>query len=172
MKKYLLSLGVIIAATLSLTSCLGSSSAGQKYTFNYGPNDCFNRVVDTQTGETYIGLNPTYKFEFDMTEEKVAIEMSNLKLTSGYQGLSFRFPELPYKIDTNDSFFVTMASNLMPIGQTSAYLFDDFTLRAYPFRSYPVYVIDFTLDNRYRVTTYPILPTYLGSVIATNLDPK
>lgn len=172
MKKYLLSLGVIIAATLSLTSCLGSSTSGQKYTFNYGPSDCFNRVVDTETGETYIGLNPTYKFEFNMTDGKLALEMSNLKLTSGYQGLSFRFPELPFQIDSNDGFFTASGSSITPLGMTSAYVFDAFSLRAYPFRTPAVYVIDFTVENRYKVTTYPVYPTYLGSVMATNLDPK
>ena len=55
MKKYLLSLGVLISAALSLTSCLGSGSGEQKYTFSYGPSDCFNRVVDNETGTTYIG---------------------------------------------------------------------------------------------------------------------
>ncbi len=66
MKKYLLSFGVLAAATLSLTSCLGSGSNDQKYTFNYGPSNCFNRVVDMETEETYIGLNPAYSFEFNM----------------------------------------------------------------------------------------------------------
>ena len=172
MKKYLLSLGVIIAATLSLTSCLGSSTSDQKYTFNYGPNDCFNRVVDTHTGEAYIGLNPTYKFEFNMSTQKLNFEMSNLKLTSGYQGLSFRFPEMNFGVDQNDGFFTASGSNITPVGLTSAYVFDDFSLRAYPFRNPGVYVMDFMIENRYKVTTFPVCPLYLGSIYATNQEPK
>lgn len=171
MKKYLLSLGLIIAATLSLTSCLGSNSTDQKYTYNYGPNDCFNRVYDNQTGEIYIGLNPTYKFVFNMSSQQLGVEMSNLKLTSGFSGLSFRFPDMPFQVDTNDGFFVASAATVTPVGQTSSYLFENFAFRSYPFRSIPVYVMNFTVEDRYQVTTFPAAPAYLGSIYATNLTP-
>ncbi|WP_297071022.1 hypothetical protein [uncultured Duncaniella sp.] len=168
MKKYLLSFGVLAAATLSLTSCLGSGSNDQKYTFNYGPSNCFNRVVDMETEETYIGLNPAYSFEFNMSTQLLKIEMSNLKLAAG-NGLSMRLPDMPFKLDTNDGFYTASATTLSPVGQTSSMLIEDFNFRSYPFLS--VYNVNFTVDDRYKVTTYPMLSTYYGSISATNLTP-
>lgn len=172
MKKYLLSLGVIIAATLSLTSCLGSSNSEQKYTFAYGPNDCFNRVVDNETGESYIGMNPTYNIVFNMTSSQADIDISNLKLDSSYPAISLRLPTLPLKQDPNDGFYTVSGNDIVPQGLTSAYVFSTFNFRSFPFRSIPAYVINYTVNDRYDVTVYPTLPTYVGSVSATNLKPE
>lgn len=172
MKKYLLSLGVLISATLSLTSCLGSGSGEQKYTFSYGPSDCFNRVVDNEAGTTYIGLNPTYNIVFNMTSAQADIDISNLKFSSSNSGITLRLPSLPLKQDPQDAFYTASGMYLTPVGQTSSFVFDVFNFRAFPFRVVPAYIINYTVNDRYDVTVYPTLPTYVGSVSATNLEPE
>lgn len=172
MKKYLLSLGVLISAALSLTSCLGSGSGEQKYTFSYGPSDCFNRVVDNEAGTTYIGLNPAYNIVFNMTSAQADIDISNLKFSSSNSGITLRLPSLPLKQDPQDAFYTASGMYLTPVGQTSSFVFDSFNLRAYPFRSIPAYIINYTVNSRYDVTVYPTLPTYVGAVSATNLQPE
>ena len=172
MKKYLLSLGVLISAALSLTSCLGSGSGEQKYTFSYGPSDCFNRVVDNETGTTYIGLNPIYNIVFNMTSATADIDISNLRFSAANSGVTLRLPSLPLKQDIKDAFYTASGMDLSPVGQTSSFVFDVFNFRAYPFRMPPVYIINYTVNDRYDVTVYPTLPTYIGSVSATNLAPE
>ena len=172
MKKYLLSLGVLISAALSLTSCLGSGNGEQKYTFSYGPSDCFNRVVDNEAGTTYIGLNPAYNIVFNMTSAQADIDISNLKFSSSNSGITLRLPSLPLKQDPQDAFYTASGMYLTPVGQTSSFVFDSFNFRGYPFRSIPAYIINYTVNSRYDVTVYPTLPTYVGSVSATNLEPE
>lgn len=172
MKKYLLSLGVLISAALSLTSCLGSGSGEQKYTFSYGPSDCFNRVVDNEAGTTYIGLNPAYNIVFNMTSAQADIDISNLKFSSSNSGITLRLPSLPLKQDPQDAFYTVSGMYLTPVGQTSSFVLDVFNFRSYPFRMPPAYIINYTVNDRYDVTVYPTLPTYVGAVSATNLEPE
>lgn len=177
MKKYLLSIGVALAATLSFTSCLESDNNEQTYTFNYGSSDCFNRVFDNETGEYYIGLSPNYSFKMNMTAQTVSIDMSNIKLSSDLNsGYSFRMPDLALKINSSDAFYVASGNNLTPVGQiSSGFTFDSFDLHFSPFRAFgtasiPVYNINFTVNNRYVVTTYPASPVYFGSISAVKTN--
>lgn len=177
MKKYFLSIGVALAASLSFTSCLESDNNEQTYTFNYGSSDCFNRVLDSETGEYYIGLNPTYSLKMNMTAQTVSIDMSNVKLSSDLNsGFSFRIPELPLKINSSDAFYVASGTNLTPVGQISSnFMFNSFDLHFSPFRAFgtasiPVYNINYTVNNRYVVTTYPTSPVYFGSISAVKTN--
>lgn len=140
----------------------------QSYT--YGPSNCFNRMVDLESRETYISLNPVYKFEFTLSTKQLKIEMSNLRLPSGgFSGFNLRLPDVPFKLDVNDGFYTASASTILPVGQTTSMLIKDFNFRACPTNS--IYFINFTINDRYKVTTYPMLSTYYGSIAATNLTP-
>ncbi|MDE5915537.1 MAG: hypothetical protein K2G71_03065, partial [Duncaniella sp.] len=147
-------------------------SGEEKYTFSSGPWDCFNRVVDNEAGTTYIGLNPAYNIVFNMTSAQADIDISNLKFSSSNSGITLRLPSLPLKQDPQDAFYTASGMYLTPVGQTSSFVFDSFNFRGYPFRSIPAYIINYTVNSRYDVTVYPTLPTYVGSVSATNLEPE
>ena len=55
----------MLAATLSLTSCLGSTSDEQVLTYNYGSSEsCFNRVIDLQDGSEFIASSPSYNLKY------------------------------------------------------------------------------------------------------------
>ncbi|MCM1076287.1 MAG: hypothetical protein NC411_02880 [Bacteroides sp.] len=167
MKKYFLSLGVIAAATLSLTSCLGSSSSEQTYTFTYGPNDCFNYVVDLKTGESYIGLSPTYKYEIETGSQEIDMDISNLRFNSDLSPISLRLPSMTMKINQNDGFYNISANDISPVGVGNSYVFDSFTMHFYPFRSPALYEINYVVNDRYDVTVYPTYLGYYSSVAAT-----
>lgn len=172
MKKYLLSLGVIALAFLSLTSCLGSSTSEEKYTFVYGNSDCFNYVVDTETGDVYKGLNPAYNFVYNMSTSTVDIDISNLKLSKDLAGVTLRLPTQTFTTDDKTGFYNVASYNLTPLAASSAFVFDTFKFNSYPWRGqYPVYIMNYTVNNRYEVTVFPIISTYLGSIAATDLSP-
>lgn len=175
MKKYLLSAAMLVS-TLALTSCLGSSSDDQRLTYNYGGGECFNRVIDLQTGSEFIASAPTYNLEYTPNNGEVEIALSNVVLSQGASALSFKFPTMKYTQDQNDGFIVTTGRSITPVNAgASAYVFDNFNLRAYFGRKLgPVYYIRYQLDinnePRYSVTTYATRNAYIGPVAAINLE--
>lgn len=157
------------------TSCLSSSSDDQKQTYTYGASDCFNLVRNLDTGDQFIASAPNYKFQYNISSGNVDITLSNVVLAQGMGALSFKLPSLKYTQDTSDGFIVSSGRSLTPenMGASTAFVFDSFTLRAYPGRS--VFNIKYTLNNSgrlYSVTTYDTDNTYFGPTSATNLDPN
>lgn len=166
MKKYLLSLGVLAAATLSLTSCLGSSSNETNYTFTY--SDCFNYVVDRQDNTVYIGQSPIYNFVFH-NDNKLDMDVTNLKFNSDQsQTLSLRLPTMDTQVSSTDGFTTFEAYDVTPVGTGNSYEFSTFKFRGYPWRSPAIYEINYTVNDRYDVTVYPKVLGYYASVVATN----
>ena len=177
MKKYLLS-SAMLAATLSLTSCLGSTSDEQVLTYNYGSSEsCFNRVIDLQDGSEFIASSPSYNLKYTPAEAQVEITLSNIILSPAASPLSFKFPAMKYTQDQLDGFIVTTGHSIVPENAgNSTYVFDTFNLRAYfgrPSHLGSVYYIRYQLDinnePRYEVTTYAKRNAYVGPVIATDL---
>lgn len=158
-----------------MTSCLGSSSDDQRLTYNYGGNDCFNRVIDLQTGSAFIASAPSYNLQYNTTAGTVDITLSNVILSQGASALSFKFPTMKYSQDPTDGFIVTSGRSITPENTgASAYVFDQFNLRAYFGRAlgsvyYIRYQLDINNEPRYEVTTYPNRNAYLGPITATNL---
>ncbi|MCM1355631.1 MAG: hypothetical protein NC212_04395 [Staphylococcus sp.] len=176
MKKSLLSFGVAAAAAISMTSCLGNSTSDSVSTFNYGNKDCFNRVVDAQTGETSITLNPVYTFRYNFSKESLDAELSNIKLGDGFSSLAFKLIGLSLKQDTKDGFLVSSGRDIIPYGAEQSFVFDTFNLRSLPGRrlgnySIPVYMLTYTINNRYRVTVYPTTSFFVGSTESMTTNP-
>lgn len=164
MKKYLLSFGVLAAATLSLTSCLGSGKNETNYNFTY--SDCFNYVVDRQDNSVYIGQSPIYNFVFH-NDQTLDIDITNLKLNSD-QTLNLRFPTLATKVSSTDGFTTFEGYDITPMGVGNSYEFNTFKFRGYPWRTPAIYDITYTVNDRYDVTVYPKVLGYYSSVVATN----
>ncbi|MDE5905500.1 hypothetical protein [Duncaniella sp.] len=179
MKKYLLS-SAMLAATLSLTSCLGSSSGDeQTWTYNYGGDVCFNRVIDLQNGSEFIASSPSYNLKYTPADAQVEITLSNILLSQGASPLSFKFPTMKYTQDALDGFIVTTGRSIVPenAAGNSPYVFDSFTLRTYFGRPnylgsvyYIRYQLDINNEPRYEVTTYSKRNAYIGPVTATDLE--
>lgn len=175
MKKYLLSAAMLVS-TLALTSCLGGSTDDQRLTYNYGGSECFNRVIDLQTGGEFIASAPTYNLQYNTTAGNVDIALSNIILSQGASPLSFKFPTMTYSQDPNDGFIVTTGRSITPENMgASSYVFDQFNLRAYFGRAlgsvyYIRYQLDINNEPRYEVTTYATRNAYIGPVSATNLE--
>ncbi|MDE6431735.1 MAG: hypothetical protein K2J28_04625 [Duncaniella sp.] len=164
MKKYLLSLGVIAAATLSLTSCLGSGKNETNYDFTY--SDCFNYVVDRQENTVYIGHSPIYKFVFH-NDLALDMDITNLKLNAD-QTLNLRFPTMSTQISSTDGFTIFTAYNVLPVGAGASYEFDTIKFRGYPWRSPAIYDLTYTVNDRYDVTVYPTVLGYYAQATVTN----
>lgn len=175
MKKSLLSTALLVS-TLAMTSCLGSSSDDQRWTYNYGGSDCFNRVIDLQTGSSFIAAAPSYNLQYNLSKGTVDITLSNAIFSQGASALSFKFPTMTYKQDASDGFIVTTGRSITPENTgASAYVFDRFDLRFTP-RSqalgsvyYIRYQLDINNEPRYEVTTYANRNAYLGPITATSL---
>ncbi len=173
-------LALLPAALLS--SCLSSGSEPKdEATYTYGGEACFNYVTDLETGDvaTYQGVN--YSMRFDYTGETVKVDMTNLKLSSDLSGLSFKLPELPLKVDQTSGLFEIKGSNLTPenVNASSTTVFDKFTLRSNPsrmllfnnsWRLYPIYLLNYTINNRYEVACFPVVNVFVGTTVSRYTD--
>jgi len=176
MRKYFATLGAAIMTALSFTSCLNSNSDNeQTYTSRMLSSESFNRVEDAETGEVSITNGATFQNSYNFTKATITTEISGLSLTSGSSGLSFRLPALELKIDTQKGFYYCSGTDIVPEGSQAAYIFSNYSLRSIPGRTYnnqlaPVYCLNFTLNNRYRVTVIPVDNLYFGNTTSTAED--
>lgn len=177
MRKYIASLGAVIMTALTFTSCLSDHTDNkQTYTARLGSSECINRVEDLETGDVFIANNgAAYQIEFNLTENTISTQIAGLILSPNITGLSLRVPTLPLKVDEKKGFYVCSGTDLTPEGTQGAYVFTNFSLRAAPGRSYngqgiPVYCLNYTLNNRYRVCVIQKDNYYFGktNVTATN----
>lgn len=175
MKKYILSFGILAAAVLSMTSCLSSSTSDQKYTFSYGNSDCFNRVVDVETGEEFIFQNPMYSFVYNTSKMTVDIDMSNIRIGDGFSGLSFKLAGLTFQNNNKTGFLETSARDIVPYGAAQSFIFNSLSLNSLPWRSIgsnsiPAFNLSYLINNRYRVTVIPTQSVFIGTTVANNLS--
>lgn len=169
MKKYLLSFGALAVAALSMTSCLSDSHNDQTYRLNYGDSDCFNYVTDLSTGESKIVTRPKYTFNLNMTQAELDVEMSNI----GIEPSSMRLPALKMTQNSNDGLFEAKGTDIIPLYTSSSTIINSFEFRSLPWRAInnaaiPVYLMDFKVDDRYRVTVFPTTNWYFGRSVATD----
>lgn len=172
MNKHFISLGVIALGALTLTSCLGDNSNNeQTFTYNYGGNDCFNRVTDLETGDTYKGLSPTYTLSYRMVAGKVDVTISNLKLSADQSGIALKLPEMKFSQNKDTYFIESKDTDITPESQgttTPPYLFDAFATSIFP--GCNVYNINYLLTNtysnkKYKVDVYGTKYKYFGDIV-------
>lgn len=172
MNKILSLVAIVATAALAMTSCLsGTPDNKQEISLFYSGEECFNRVVDLETGEVLISVNPTYKMTFEMIHNKLDIEISNIQLANGFSGLSFKLPTMDFQYDAQTGFIVAKGTDIVPSNATGSYVFDSFTLQAMPSRyidntNCPVYQVDFTVNGRYHVTAFPTTTVLVGTTRA------
>lgn len=159
MKKYLLTICLTVASALSFTSCLSDSNTENTYKAILGSNESFARVYDTESQETYTTQGAAYSLTFNNTQSTLTFEVSGLVLASNYGGLSFHIPSLPLKVNAQTGFVYSEGKDIVPTGAQGSYVFDDLSVkvllnRSYENVSHPVYLINYTLNNRYKVTVY------------------
>lgn len=160
-----------LAVGLVSTSCLGDDPEySQELNMNYAGEACFNRVVDLETGESLVSGNPSYSMKFvnDGKKSSMTMEMSGIQLSSGFSGLAFKLPELGYSFNSDTDYFTSTGTDLKPLNAGDSYTFDKFSLRFIPTRNVdglncPVYLIDYTVNNRYQVTVFPTTPVLFAT---------
>ena len=175
MNKILALLSLAVVFGLFATSCLDEKENRQEITLNYSGELCFNRVFDRETGNTLITLNPSYEFTYDLIGQTVNITMSGIQLAEGFGGLSFKLPKLSYKITDKSPFYITEGTDIVPMNVGQGYVFNKFRLQALPGRyidnvNCPVYLMEFTVNDRYEVTVFPTNPILVGSSTALRTD--
>lgn len=178
MRKYIASLGAVLMTALTFTSCLSDHTDNkQTYTARLGSSECINRVEDLETGDVFIANNgAAYQIEFNFTEGTIDTQIAGLILSPNITGLSLRVPTLPLKVDEKKGFYVCSGTDLSSQETQSAYVFTNFSLRAAPGRTYngqgvPVYCINYTLNNRYRVCVIQKDNFYFGKTNVTATTP-
>lgn len=175
MKKTLCSISLALISAVMMTSCLDTKETKQELRLDYSGESCFNRVVDRQTGDVLINVNPSYEMKYNMTGTELDFSMSNIQLAAGFSGLSFKLPTLKYDVEKDSYYYLTKATDVVPQGAAGSYIFSDFTLRSIPQRYVdgvlcPVYQINYTVNSRYEVTVYPTNPVLVGTMNSTQTD--
>lgn len=131
MKKIATLLAGALVMGLGATSCLSDPKSSQENTYTYGASSAFNRVVDRETGEATISINPNYKMVYSIenysAKGEVSVDMSNIQL--GISGLSFRLNSLPFSYDPMTASYVTTATNITPAVNQGGYVFDKFQMK-------------------------------------------
>ncbi|MCM1163746.1 MAG: hypothetical protein NC339_05805 [Muribaculaceae bacterium] len=172
MKKTLKYLSLIAMTALLTTSCLSDDKENsQKVMLTYGGDQCFNRVVDLETGDEIISGNPSYQMTFEQLNATLDLEMSNIQLSSSYFGMSFKFPTLNYKYDFETAYYYVDAKDLVPTNVGSSYVFSNFSFKMVPTRivdqrNCPLYLFDYTVNNKYHIVTYPVTTILVGESVA------
>lgn len=174
-KKIFPLLATAVIGTLGFTSCLDVTDERQDVTLTYAGELCFNRITDLESGDVSYSLNPTYNMLFDQIGNKVTVDMSNIQLSTMFSGLAFKLPEIDYKYNSETAFFEASGKDLTPQNAAGSYVFSHFSLKTIPGRivqstQAPVYLIDFTLNNRYRITAFPVAPVLVGELNASNVN--
>ncbi|MCM1522276.1 MAG: hypothetical protein NC039_06450 [Muribaculaceae bacterium] len=163
----LLSLAAIVGAMS--TSCMDDNKENyQEVILTYGGEQCFNIVTDKETGEELISGNPNYKMTFEQIGGTLKLEISNVQFASGYYGLSFKLPTMNFTYDTNTGYFKANGKDLIPTNATGSYIFNDFSLKMVPTRiideaNCPIYLINYTVNDKYDVTVIPTTPVLVGT---------
>lgn len=176
MNKTFFSLILAAAVGLASTSCLNTDDDNsQKVILTYGGDQCFNRVVDLETGDALISGNPSYKMTFEQLKGKYDLEMSNIQLSNGYFGMSFQLPTLDYTYSSETGFFSVSAKDVSPTNANGSYVFNDFQFKMIPTRmvngvNCPVYTFQYVVNNKFRVTTFPTTPVLLGTLTSQVYD--
>lgn len=159
MKKYFLTICLTIASAFAFTSCLSDSNTENTYKAILGSNECFARVYDTETQETITTQGAAYSFTFNNTKSTLTFEVSGLLLASNYAGLSFHIPSLPLNVNAQTGFIYAEGKDIIPTGAQGSYVFNNLSVnvllnRSYENVSHPVYLINYTVNDRYNVNVY------------------
>lgn len=179
MKKIATLLAGVLIAGLGATSCLSDPKSTQENTYTYGASAAFNRIVDRETGEATISINPNYKmvYSLDNFSDKgdVSVDMSNIQL--GINGLAFRLNSLSFSYDPMTASYVTSATDVTPAVNQGGYLFDKFQMknilgRVVEGQPAPVFLISFTVNGRYDVTVMPAQVILVGNTHAVDKSAK
>lgn len=175
MKKYLLTLSAFILTALTFTSCLNSSHTEEIYTSRLGSDECFNYVKDLETGESIITHGASYIFIYNFTEALIDVQISGLQIASNFSGLSFKLPSFKMGADNKKGFYVCSGENITPVNTSENYVFNKFSFRSLPARSYngvsqPVFCLTFTINNRYQVTVLQKDNMYFGTTNGAAID--
>lgn len=161
------------ALLFATSSCLSSDNDNrQESTLNYGGNQCFNVVTDSETGETFVSPDPNYTAVLDLINYKGTVSMSGIKFGANGSSLSFKLPEMPLTFSNTDYGYSLKGSLLTPEGVTDQYVFNNFNFgvvertiklpSGYVFA--PVYDVNFSINGRYKFTAFPTAYFLLGDV--------
>ena len=179
MKKFALMI-TAIATGLAMTSCLDSDYNKVTNTVTRSYAKCFNTVYDATTGDIAINQQPKYTLTIKSTskgENSIQISMTNVKLGDDIAYTTFDLPDLPMKVTGTSAPYVE-ATDVRPtniatpsINFSSIYVsvLDRYIHNnsANTNEFYPVYTINFVVNNRYTVTTYPTEIQYFGETKST-----
>ena len=175
MKKIATLLAAALTLGLGATSCLSDPKSSQENTYTYGASSAFNRVVDRETGEATISINPNYKMVYSIEnysdKGQVSVDMSNIQL--GISGLTFRLNSLPFSYDPMTASYVTTATDITPAVNPGGYVFDKFEMknilgRVIENQLAPVFTIRFSVNDRYDVTVMPAEVILVGNIHAVS----
>lgn len=176
MKKSTLIAALMAPALLFATSsCLSSDNNNkQESTLNYGGNQCFNMVTDSETGDYFISPAPNYTFVLDLINLQGTASMSGIKFGSNGSPLSFKLPAMPLTFDNKDYSYSLKGSLLTPEGVAEQYVFNNFNMRVVErtiqlptgYVYAPIFDINFSVNGRYRFTAFPTAYFLLGDVMA------
>lgn len=165
---------------LVLTACVDSDTENTATRIlNYGGNQCFNQVVDTQTDEVFNSYSPNYELNLNLTERLVTTTITNMQLSSNNAGLTLRLPALPVNTNVTDVSYEATGTDFKP-ESTSAYTFDTFRLgvieryvqdSSSENRYSPVYQITYRVNDRYDINVFPTTYDLLGAISSTPATP-
>ena len=175
MKKFFSLLSLVVMLGLVTVSCLDDKEDRQETTLIYSGELCFNYVHDRETGQTLINVNPSYEMKYDFVAQTVTVTIAGLQVSPQISGLSLKLPALPFKVTTDSPYYTTTATDVVPVGVGQTYVLNQFRLQAIPMRYIdgalcPVYLISYTLNDRYEVTVMPTNPVLVGRTTAIRTD--
>ncbi len=166
-----------LLTALAFTSCLSDSdNAKNEATFTLNGENCFNYVYDYDTEEAALFDAPTYKMTYNFSDATVEVSMTGLKISNDLIPTSLRLPSIPYTPDQNAGLYIARQRNMVV---ATNYTFDSFEFYSAPERFIAVngqsvlsslYIFTYEINGRYRVTTFPVQTSYLGSSSATILN--
>lgn len=180
MKKSIL-LFSVIAAGMALTSCLDDDDNKVTNTLTRSYANCFNTVYDSATGIISVTEQPKYTLTIKTSSDGnnlLKLEMTNIKLGDEIANTTFELPEMPMTISgtaapyaeatdvrpTNLSASQSVNFSKIYVSVLDRYIHNEAS-NANEF--YPVYTINFVVNNRYNVTVYPTEIYYFGETTST-----
>ncbi len=171
MKKNLIKMMAVIAASASLSSCLGDNDNDVKYTMAY--TNFFNVVKELSTGSTYYYTGIGYAINYNATKATAELTVEGLVVPSGSY-TSLTFSELPWTVSTN-GWRNIQVTNVVPTATTLVPTFNSLTFNVYDryvltSSYYPAYNIQYRINDLYQVYSFPAGVINVGTTTAIDQD--
>lgn len=180
MKRFAL-ITAAVAACLTMTSCLDDDDNKSTNTQTRSYANCFNTVYDSTTGDVTVTTQPKYTLTITTStngHNTLRLEMTNIRLSDEIANTTFILPELPMTVTGTAAPYAEATdvrpTNISPgqginfskiyVSVLDRYIRNETTTGN---QFYPVYTINFVVNNRYTVTAYPTEIYYFGETKST-----